>query len=64
MEQLNLDLKLENALLMLEELRSRKTPTYATALDLLITRLPPDCPEAHQLSQHRQDYLDSLEATS
>lgn len=48
--------------LMLESLRERSSPLYATALDSIIKHLPPGCDEIRQLREHQKHYLAELEA--
>ena len=56
----SIDPQSRNIVLMLEELRRRRTTIYAQALDCIIDKLP-ESTELDGLRQHRQAYIDSLE---
>lgn len=52
----------QNILLMLDELRRRRTTVYAQALDCIIEKLPTG-KELDDIRHHRQAYIESLDAT-
>ncbi|MCP5165582.1 MAG: hypothetical protein H6988_13010 [Pseudomonadales bacterium] len=55
------DLQVLRIVAMLDELRESRSPLYARGLDFLIDAVP-ESPDREKLRQHRQAYLDSLEA--